>query len=153
MINNTWIDGYKTLFINFISIIAAGLVYWFTPDSVSIIQQMLTKVILPMGIILLGMVANGVMAGYTRAKILSVAPSMRRMVNLTPLTGVEPIIDALGTLAIALITFFVHNTGQAQTLTQLISLVFVPLAMLLIGGQAVSIHTSLNKLKLSRYQT
>ena len=95
------------------------------------------------------MVANGTIASYTRSKILSVAPSMRRMINLTPLTGIEPIIDALGTLLIALIAFFIKNTGQAETLTQLVSQVFVPLGMLIIGGQATSIHVSLNKLKLA----
>ena len=54
MINNSWIDGYKTLLINFITILAAGLVYFFAPATANLLQEFLTRVILPLGIILLG---------------------------------------------------------------------------------------------------
>ncbi len=149
MINNSWIDGYKTLFITFISILIAGCVYFFSPETASLIQQILQQCVLPLGIIILGIVANGVIAQYTRAKILSVPPGLRRMVNITPINGWEPIIDAIGTLTIAVITGFIKNYGQAATLSQLVSSVFVPLAMLIIGGQAISLHVSQNKLKLA----
>ncbi len=64
MINNTWIDGYKTLLVNFITIVAAGLVYFFAPATANLLQQILMQVILPIGIIMLGIVANGVIAHW-----------------------------------------------------------------------------------------
>ena len=150
MINNSWIDGYKTLFITFITILSAGAVYWFSPDTANVIQLMLFKVVMPLGIIIAGIFVNGAVASYTREKLLSIPRGLRRMVDKTPLSGPwEPIIDAAGALAIALIAFFFKNAGQADTLTQLVSQVFVPLAILIAGGQAVAIHINQSKLKIA----
>ena len=146
---DTQIDGYKKLLVTLITILAAGCVYWFTPATASIIQQFLNQVVLPCGIIILGMVFNQTLAGFDRAKILAAPPQLRRMVSATAVTGIEPIIYAVGSLAAALIVYFVHSPGQAETLQQLLSQVALPLAILILGGHGIAVQTGLNRLKLA----
>jgi len=146
---DTNLDGYKKLLVTLISILAAGCVYFFTPATASIIQQFLNQVILPLGILLLGMVANHAIAGFDRARLLSAPPQLRRLVSATPLTGLEPVIYAVGSLAAALIIYFIKDPGQATTLEQIVSQVLVPLGILIIGGQATVTQISLNQLKLA----
>jgi hypothetical protein len=146
---NTLLDGYKKLFITFISILAAGCIYFFSPAAASWIQQILNQVILPLGIIICGMLANGAVAGFDKEKIMSMPLHVRSLVDKTPLTGLEPVITAGGALLLALITYFIPNANQANVASQLVSQVLVPLGMLIIGVQATSLHIGINKLKLA----
>lgn len=145
---DTRLDGYKKLLITLISILSMGAIYFFTPATASMAQQLLA-IILALGIAVLGMVGNHVVATFDRAKIMAAPLQLRRMVSATPLTGLEPVIYAAGTLLAALVTYFIKDPGQATTLQQVVSQVLVPLAMLIIGGQAAVTQAGLNQLKLA----